>query len=526
MTSSSTRLATDSGGAVSFDVRTGEAQGLVSDSDPAAVTRALEGAAAAARAMASADTRARQGWLQALAAAVEGHADELVALADRESGLGAPRLTGEVARMAMQIRFYAEVALEGSWLGATIDRQVGSLTGLRRVNQPLGPIAVFGASNFPFAFGLLGNDTASALAAGCPVVAKAHPAHPALCERLGEIAVESLREAGAPEGCFATVAGFAAGEAIVKAPQITAVAFTGSQSGGMALWRLANEREVVIPVYAEMGTINPVVLTRAGLGRMQEVARGFVESFTLGTGQFCTKPGLLLAPRGAGVAEAVAAVVQEMAPSGWMLTEGIRDHYVGGLADLEAAGATLQVRITDQAAEGDESANPRGWSAGAALLSVEAADLLPGSRLAAEVFGPVSLVAEYDDLEDLTETISRLQGALAAAVMTDAEGGAGDTDLVAVVEALSHHVGRVAVNTWPTGVATSWAQHHGGPWPATSNPSSTSVGAAALVRFSRPVAYQDVPERALPAALKDANPWNLPRRLDGVLSTPTEPKRL
>lgn len=526
MTRPSTRVATNSGGAVSYDVRTGEAQGYVPDSEAAAVAQVLDQAAAAAPAMASADTSERQSWLEALAAAVEAHAGELVALADRESGLGAPRLTGEVARMAMQMRFYAEVALEGSWLGATIDRQVGSLTGLRRANQPLGPVAVFGASNFPFAFGLLGNDTSSALAAGCPVVAKAHPAHPALCQRLDEIAVESLREAGAPEGCFATVSGFAAGEAIVKAPQITAVAFTGSQSGGMALWRLANERETVIPVFAEMGTINPVVLTRAGLGRVEEVARGFVESFTLGTGQFCTKPGLLLAPRGAGVAAAVAAVVQEMAPSGWMLTEGIRDHYVGGLADLEAAGATLQVRITDQAAEGDEGASPRGWSAGAALLSVEAADLLPGSRLAAEVFGPVSLVAEYDDLEDLTVTLSRLPGALAAAVMTDAEGGAGDTDLVAVVEALSHRVGRVAVNTWPTGVATSWAQHHGGPWPATSNPSSTSVGAAALVRFSRPVAYQDVPERALPAALQDANPWNLPRRLDGVLSMPTEPQRL
>ena len=523
MSSHSTGLGARSAGDVSYDVRTGEAQGLVPDSDPAAVTCALEEAAAAARAMASAGTLARQGWLEALAMAVEAQSEELVTLADRESGLGVPRLTGEVARMAMQMRFYAEVALEGSWFGATIDKQVGNLTGLRRANQPLGPVAVFGASNFPFAFGLLGNDTASALAAGCPVVAKAHPAHPALCQRLAEIAVEVLRGAGAPAGCFATVAGFASGQMIVKAPQITAVAFTGSQRGGMALWHLANEREVVIPVFAEMGTINPVVLTRAGLGRMQEVARGFVESFTLGTGQFCTKPGLLLAPRGAGVAEAVAVAVREMAPSGWMLTEGIRDHYVGGLADLQAAGATLQARITDQAAEGDEDASPTGWSAGAALLSVEAADLVPGSRLAAEVFGPVSLVAEYDDLEDLTGTLSRLQGALAAAIMTDADGGADDPDLAPVVEALSHRAGRVAVNTWPTGVATSWAQHHGGPWPATSTPSSTSVGAAALVRFTRPIAYQDVPEPALPPTLRDANPWNLPRRLDGVLSMPTAP---
>ena len=523
MSSPATRLVARSVAAVSYDPRTGEAEGLVPDSDPAAVTRALGEAAAAAQAMASANTRARRAWLEALAAAVEAHAEELVTLADRESGLGAPRLTGEVARMAMQMRFYAEVALEGSWFGVTIDRQVGNLTGLRRVNQPLGPVAVFGASNFPFAFGLLGNDTASALAAGCPVVAKAHPAHPALCRRLAEIAVEALRRAGAPEGCFGTVSGFAAGQVIVMAPQITAVAFTGSQSGGMALWRLAHEREVVIPVYAEMGTINPVVLTRAGLGRVQEVARGFVESFTLGTGQFCTKPGLLLAPRGAGVVEAVAAVVRASAPSGWMLTEGIRDHYVGGLADLQAAGATFQARITGQDAERDEGASPSGWVAGAALLSVEAADLVPGSRLEAEVFGPVSLVAEYDDLEDLTGTLSRLQGALVAAIMTDAEGGAQDPDLGPVVEALSHLSGRVAVNTWPTGVATSWAQHHGGPWPATSNPSGTSVGAAALVRFTRPIAYQDVPDQALPPALQDANPWHLPRRLDGVLSMPVAP---
>ena len=523
MTSPSTRFATDSGGAISYDVRTGEGQRLVPDSEAAAVTRVLDRAAAAARPMAAADARIRQSWLETLATAVETHAEELVALADRESGLGVARLTGEVARMAMQMRFYAEVALEGSWLGLTIDRQVGSLTGLRRTNQPLGPVAVFGASNFPFAFGLLGNDMASALAAGCPVVAKAHPAHPALCQRLGEIAVEALRRAGAPEGCFASVAGFAAGEVIVKAPQITAVAFTGSQSGGMALWRLANERDVVIPVYAEMGTLNPVVLTRAGLGRVKEVARGFVESFTLGTGQFCTKPGLLLAPRGAGVAEAVAVVVQETAPSGWMLTKKIRDHYDAGLADLQAAGATVRAKIRDEAPDGDEGAGPHGWAAGAAVLSVQAAELVPGSPLVAEVFGPVSLVAEYDDLEDLTGTLSRLQGALVAAIMTDADGGAGDPDLAAVVEALSHLSGRVAVNTWPTGVATSWAQHHGGPWPATSNPSGTSVGAAALVRFTRPVAYQDVPEQALPPTLQDANPWNLTRRLDGVLSTPAAP---
>jgi len=302
------------------------------------------------------------------------------------------------------------------------------------------------------------------------------------------------------------VSGFASGQAIVKAPHITAVAFTGSQSGGMALWRLANGREVPIPVYAEMGTINPVVLTPGGLGRVQEVARGFVESFTLGAGQFCTKPGLLLAPRGAGVADAVAAVVKETALSQWMLTERIRDHYVSGLADLQAAGATLQARVPDQAAEGDRDASPRGWSGGAAVLSVDAADLMPGSPLVAEVFGPVSLVAEYGDLDELTGTLSRLQGCLAAAIMTDADGGADDPDIGSVAEALSQLTGRVVVNTWPTGVATSWAQHHGGPWPATSNPSSTSVGAAALVRFTRPIAYQDVPERALPLALQDTNP--------------------
>jgi len=257
MSSHSTGLGARSAGDRSYDVRTGEAQGLVGDSDPAAVTRALEEAATAARAMASAGTRARQVWLEALATAVEAQSEEPVTLADRERGLGVPRLTGEVARMAMQTRFYAEVTLEGSRFGATIDKQVGNLSGLRRANQPLGPVAVVGASNFPFAFALLGNDTASALGAGCPVVAKAHPAPPALCQRLAEIAVEVLRGAGAPAGCFATVTGFASGQMIVKAPQITAVAFTGSQRGGMALWSLANEREVVIPVFAEMGTINP-----------------------------------------------------------------------------------------------------------------------------------------------------------------------------------------------------------------------------------------------------------------------------
>ncbi|HVU90953.1 MAG TPA: aldehyde dehydrogenase family protein [Jatrophihabitans sp.] len=470
---------------------------------PADVDAAVTAASGAAAAFADTPPKTVAGWLDAIADAVLAAREELAELADAETGLGPERLTGEVERTANQLRFYGSVAREGSYLGATLDT---APVALARVQRPLGPVAVFGASNFPFAFGVLGHDTGSAIASSNPVVAKGHPAHPGLSRRLAGLAADALQSAGAPAGTFGLVTGFDAGTELVRHPGIKAVAFTGSERGGTALWRLANERAergaAVIPVYAEMGTVNAVVVTPgAASSRADSVAGGFVESFTLGMGQFCTKPGLLLAPAGAGLPAAVAAAVAAR-PGGVLLTEAIADACRDGVDRLVAAGATVRARGAD---------GNRGWAATATVLEVPASALTAGSPLLAEVFGPVALVVEYRDAAELDAVIAQLPGALAAGVQA-----ADDEDVAVLVAALGAKVGRVVFNGWPTGVATTWAQQHGGPWPATTVPSATSVGAAALGRFLRPVAYQGLPDAALPPALRAANPWGIPRRVDGV----------
>ena len=492
----------------SFDPRTGAVVGTVSETSHDEVRQLTRRAAGAAEAVAAAPLVERRGWLRAIADGVDACAEELVRIADRETGLGAARLIGEVARVAGQLRFYADVAAEGSHLAVTIDEETENNPWLGRVNRPLGAVAVFGASNFPFAFSVLGNDTASALAAGCPVVVKAHPAHALLSERLSEIAQHALRRAGAPEGTLAMVAGVQAGVDLVTAAEITAVGFTGSQRGGMALWCLANERETVIPVYAEMGTVNPVVLTPASGHLIDVLAKGFVDSFTLGSGQYCTKPGLMLAPRSALAPQAVARALRDSSVAPVMLTESIAEEINRSLSELQEAGAEVVESL---------EATGEGWSANAAVLSAPIDALVPGSRLLEECFGAVALVVEYDDIDDVLSALDRLQGALVASVMSD---GKDDIDAASLVRKLSARVGRVAVNSWPTGVAYSWAQQHGGPWPATSHPGTTSVGAAALDRWVRPVTYQGVPDSWLPEPLRASNPWHVPRRVNGRIRPP------
>jgi NADP-dependent aldehyde dehydrogenase len=493
----------------SRDPRTGATQEGPADTSSARVGALVAAAASAAEVVARSSPSERERWLVDLADFLELAADELVALADTETALGPGRLRGELSKTAAQARFYGAVAAEGSWLSARLDQVAGpSPMDLRRANLPVGPVAVFGASNFPFCFGVAGHDTLSALAAGCPVLVKAHPAHPHLSVRLGQVVAASLVESGAPAGAFGLVVGFDAGLALVDAPEVRAVAFTGSQTAGMALVQRAGQRPQPIPVYAEMGTVNPVVLTPAAArGDLAAFAQAFVGSFTLGQGQFCTKPGLLLAPRGAGVGDAVVAALTSAAP-GWLLTEDIATSYEGGLRSLLAAGAG---RV------GQGGRHTAGFAVAPTVLTADINSLQPGSRLLEECFGPVALVVEYDDVAQLKALLGRLQPSLAAAVATV---GADDPDAAWLVAHLSTRVGRVVVDGWPTGVVTSWAQQHGGPWPATNHPDATSVGAAALDRFTRPVAFQDVPESALPAALRTDNPWCLSRRVNGVLQGP------
>ncbi|MEU6645194.1 aldehyde dehydrogenase family protein [Saccharomonospora sp. NPDC046836] len=496
---------------ISYDARTGEPVTELATSTTQDVAVALAAAAAAAPVVASTAPAERATWLGAIAHALDvpETAAELVRLADEETALGVDRLTMEIGRTSTQLRYYAEVAVEGSYLDATIDSAQTDRPALARVGVPLGPVAVFGASNFPFAFSVLGTDTASALAAGCPVVVKGHPAHPRLSRALADLTHRALAGTTAPDGLFALVTGFAAGTALVRDEHTAAVAFTGSQRAGLALWRLANERDVVIPVFAEMGTVNPVVVTRRAATRMDEIAAGFAASFTRGAGQYCTKPGLLFVPRGSGATDAVADALRRLAPSAWMLTEPIAGSAATGVGELVRAGAEVVAEIPGPAG---------GWAVGTTLLRARIEHLRAGSRLLDECFGPVAIVTEYSDRAELDRALGRLQGTLVAAVQSGAPDDGDDPDLAPLLTRLSALAGRVVVNDWPTGVAVTWAQHHGGPWPATTAPATTSVGAGALARFTRPVAFQNTPDAALPPALRADNPWRLPRRINGTVS--------
>lgn len=499
------------GSSTSHDPRTGDPVATVPDATASEVAAAVDRALRAEVDTAAASPGERAAWLEAVADALLADTDALVDLADRETALGRPRLEAELARTASQLRFYARVGLEGSWLRATYDEATDAAGSLARACVPLGPVAVFGASNFPFAFGVLGNDTASALVAGCPVVAKAHAAHAGTCARLADVARGALAAAGAPAGTFEVLHGFEAGTALVRAPGVAAVGFTGSQAGGLALWRLAQERPEVIPFYAEMGTVNPAVVTAAGAQDIDSVAAGFVASFTLGSGQFCTKPGLLLVPAGNGAPDAVAAHLRAAAPDARLLTASIARGAAEGVEGLVAAGAEAVEVIAP---------TPGGWAAPAAVLKAPATALRPGSALLEEVFGPVALVVEYAGADELDAALGHLQGCLAATVIAPAD----DPDAPALLARLGSLAGRVTLNDWPTGVAWSWGQQHGGPWPATTRPDSTSVGAAALDRFVRPVTFQSVPLSMLPRPLDTVfapgNPWQVPVRLNGRVVAP------
>lgn len=493
----------------SFSPYDGTVVGSAPDTTEESVAVVLAEAVSAAPAVASVSPAERQSWLEAIADALIANKDELVALADSESGLGLPRLEGELGRTADQLRFYGRVARDGGYLGVTLDEATSASSRLVRLNRPIGPVAVFGASNAPFAYGVLGSDTASAIAAGNPVVVKAHPAHVMTCLREIQIAQEALAAVGAPAGTLSQVVGFEVGATLVTADEIAAVAFTGSEAGGLALWRLANERSVPIPVYAEMGTVNPVVLTAGGLAKIDAVSQGLVGSFTYNGGQFCTKPGMLFAPAGGGVAGALVTAMTAADPRWHLLTEPIARQFSTGVDAMVGAGAQVVGRVP-----GPEN----GWSADATVLSAPITALKRGSPLNEECFGPVVVVVEYSDLDELDAALSTLEGSLAGSVFG---GGDDDPDVAHAVERLVGQVGRVTVGEWPTGVAWTWAQQHGGPWPATTDAKATSVGAAALDRFVRPIAFQAVPDAALPVDARTAvaadNPWQLPRRVNGTV---------
>jgi NADP-dependent aldehyde dehydrogenase len=466
----------------------------------------------------SKSTRAeRAGWLRAIADRLDENAAELVEIADSETHLGAVRLSGEVARTTGQLRLFADVLLEGSYLEAVLDEARPDATPpqpeIRRVLRPVGPVAVFSASNFPFAFSVAGGDTASALAAGCPVTVKAHSGHLELSRRTAEIVTSALADVGAPAGLFALVEGREAGLELVAAPDTHAVSFTGSLSGGRALIEAIATRDDPIPFYGELGSINPVVITPASMAaRGDELAAGLVASFTLGGGQFCTKPGVVFVPRGFAQATSLAERVDPLArPT--LLTERITDAFGETLQRLLSVEGVELVAGGVPGVPGPASA--QGGAPAPTVLQASIGTFAEHSdALLEECFGPLTLLVEYGSLDEVVGAIGAVAGSLTATVHSEPI-----DDIRSLVERLAELAGRVLFDGWPTGVAVTWGQHHGGPWPAT-NTQHTSVGATAIRRFLRPIAYQNAPLSALPDDLTDAGLARIPHRRNGELILP------
>ncbi|WP_334045340.1 aldehyde dehydrogenase (NADP(+)) [Burkholderia cepacia] len=457
---------------------------------------------------------ARAAFLDAIGRHIMALGDDLIERCVVETGLPRARIEGERGRTVGQLALFASLVRDGGFLDARIDparpeRKPLPRVDLRLRNIAVGPVAVFGASNFPLAFSVAGGDTASALAAGCPVIVKAHSAHPGTSELVGRAIQQAARECGMPAGVFSLLfdASREIGQALVADPRIKAVGFTGSRRGGVALMHIAAARSEPIPVYAEMSSINPVLLFPAALdARHDTIAPQFVASLTLGAGQFCTNPGLVLAVDGPALRafEETAAAAVRAAPAQTMLTPHIHASYEGGVAALRAHAA---VELLAQGAEGDR------LQARAALLATSADAFVAHPELREEVFGPASLIVRCPDADTLHRVLKSLEGQLTiAAHLAD-----GDAALfTALRPTFERKAGRILVNGFGTGVEVGHAMVHGGPFPATSDTRTTSVGARAIERFLRPVSYQDLPDALLPDAIRNGNPLNVPQRIDGV----------
>jgi NADP-dependent aldehyde dehydrogenase len=474
---------------------------------------ALTSAAGAAPLLADSAPSVRAEWLRAIAAAIDAEAATLIDIAMRESHLQEPRLRGELVRTTFQLRLFAELLQSGAYLQAAIDHAdpqwpMGPRPDLRRVMRPLGPAGVFAASNFPFAFSVAGGDSAAAIAAGCPLIVKAHPAHPELSRAVAGLIRTALAQQNAPEGTFSLVEGLETGRSLVTDARLTVATFTGSLRAGRALFDLAAARPVPIPFYGELGSVNPVFVTSAAASaRGPEIAAQFAASLTLGVGQFCTKPGVLFVPKADGLERQVVDAVRA-APTGRMLDDAIRD---GFFASLEPLAERDDVELLVGDATRADIPAPTLYAA-----DIEAFIAHPDALLQ-EHFGPAGLLVRYTTDDELLLAARALDGQLTATVHGE---DADRARVAALLEILATKAGRVLWNGWPTGVSVTYAQQHGGPYPATTAPHFTSVGTASIARFLRPVAYQDLPDSLLPPSLQEANPWNIGRTVDGVYSQP------
>ncbi|WP_137679969.1 aldehyde dehydrogenase (NADP(+)) [Aurantiacibacter suaedae] len=495
------------------DASTGEE---IAPDFPVSTAADVEQACTAAK-QAFADYRAtsseeRAAFLEAIGDEIMALGDDLLDRASKESGLPLARITGERGRTVNQLRLFAQVVRSDRWRGVRIDPAMPDRTPLPRADLrlrmvPLGPVAVFGASNFPLAFSTAGGDTASALAAGCPVVVKGHPAHPGTDAMVADAIRKAAQACGMPSGVFGHLQGPGneLGSALVRNPNIAAVGFTGSRSGGLAMLKIAQERTVPIPVFAEMSSVNPVILMEQALAsRGKELGEAFVGSLTMGAGQFCTNPGLVLAVEGEGLSAFESAACAAMAdqPAQTMLTSGIREAYAHGKEAL-AAKPSVEKLATGKAGDGSTCEAPE-------LFAVSGSAVLADSSLLHEVFGAASLIVRCADIEELKAILRGLEGQLTATLQMDDGDRETAGDLLAILEQVC---GRILANGWPTGVEVSHAMVHGGPYPATSDGRTTSVGTMAIERFLRPVCYQDIPAELLPAELRDNA--KVPKLLDG-----------
>lgn len=476
--------------------------------------------AAAAKAEAAFDPY-RQLPLETRAIFLETIAENLLALGDalinrahQESGLPMARLVGERGRTVGQLRMFAQVVRDGHFLGAIIDTAQPDRTpqprpDLRLYKVPLGPVAVFGASNFPLAFSVAGGDTASALAAGAPVIVKAHSAHLGTSELVGRAVQQAAQSLGLPDGVFSLLigAGNTLGEALVAHPAIKAVGFTGSRQGGLALQRIANARPEPIPVYAEMSSINPVFLLPGALAaRAEAIGTAYVESLTLGAGQFCTNPGVVIALESPDLQRFKSAVTTALAskPAATMLTPNIHAAYERSVGQIKTAQGV------EQLAQGLPADTTN--AACAFVYTATAQRLLQDEQLHAEIFGPAGLIVSAVSWEEVSAIAEQLEGQLTATIHLNNEDHLLARKLFPILE---RKTGRILANGFPTGVEVCRAMVHGGPFPATSNSAFTSVGATAIERFLRPVCYQDIPDSLLPPALQETNPMDVVRLVNG-----------
>jgi len=503
-----------------FDPRQGKVLDPVfSEASIADVDRALKLATEALGAFRACSTEVVAGLLEGIADEIVALGDPLIELAAAESGLGKDRLTGERARTANQLRMFAGLVKEGSYVDARIDtalpdRKPVPRPDLRRMLMPIGPVVVFAASNFPLAFSVAGGDTASALAARNPVVLKAHPAHPGTSEMVAGAVARAAQKCGLPDGIFSMLHAVdpATSIALVRHPETKAVAFTGSLRAGRAIFDAACQRPDPIPAFVEMGSVNPVFILPGALEQPPDaLAQGLCNSVNLGVGQFCTCPGLIVGSDGAGfdaLREKLAAQFQSAVP-GTMLYPGILKNY------NNSAGRTAAIPGVERTLAA-QPADPARTEAAPTLFETDAGTWLANDQLHDEIFGPASIVVRCGSKADLLGVAAALEGTLTASVFGTADDLVKNRDLLAILETKT---GRLIFNGFPTGVEVSPAMHHGGPWPATADAKFTSVGTAAILRFLRPLCYQNLPEAALPVELHNGNPRGIWRTVNGEFSS-------